>query len=124
MRQKAEQFMQYPIELYDVSIHYGSHGEQTTVSGLIHSTTAYIGALSGKDQEFVATLERQGVKTSYYATILIPLGHPAISDNYVIRASGKNWSIEYHSDDTMPGVQLYTKIIAKRMTITDERELP
>jgi hypothetical protein len=88
-----------------------------------------VGALSGKDIEVLnnsmgMNTVRAGVKTSYFTTILIPFEEIPIQDNYVIRANNKNWSISYHNNDTMNGVQLYTKIIAQRMTYNDERELP
>jgi len=117
MRDIANQFMQEPITLYSGAIAYDMYGQQTVTSGVTWSGLGYVGKLSGKDREMLNQLNqywggRDGMEYKYLSTILLPFETP-IEENYIARIQDKDYQIVWHTNDTMNGVQVYTKCYAR-----------
>lgn len=121
MRTTARDFMQSPINIYNVTLGYSQYGEQTTSSGLVYSTSGYIGAITGSDRELLSAFIRTGVDTNHYATILLPFDTD-VRDTYIMRFNNADWRVVWHTNDTMDAVQIYTKCIVGRLTQSDEKE--
>ena len=126
MRTTAAQFMQEPVTLYVPEISYDTYGSQIITSGSLTLTSGYVGAVSGKDRELVAGVLRQlqdnGIQTSYLSTVLLPID-TELEDTTVLVINDQRWRVVWDNRDTMDSVQLYTKIIALRITNQDEQWL-
>ena len=120
MRDIANQFMQEPITLYSIAITYDMYGQQTVTSGVTWSGLGYVGFVgksSYRDREMLNQLNqywggRDGIEYKYVATILLPF-ETAVSENYIARINQKDYQIIWVGNDTMNGVQVYTKCYAR-----------
>lgn len=125
MRQEAQSLFTTPLSFYTVSLAYDGYGRQVTASSLYITVTGYIGKLSAKDNELVTNnnlgnVVRQGVKTSSFATVLLPFA-TNVPQTTVLRYNNVNYRVVWTNEHTQDSVQIYDKLIVARDVIEDER---
>lgn len=126
LRTTSRQFMQNVIEVYHPTYSFTRYGEQVIVSGTPTTYSGYIGAINGKDQEFIIRsgnyiITNQGTELTQYATILLPFGSD-IQSTAIFRANSIDWIIRWKNAATMNGVQLYEKFIVQQKDAVLQKE--
>ena len=126
MRRQAQDFMRQPMTIYAIELGYDRFGTQIVTSGAVVTTSGYIGGIRGSDRELMsATMQsytqRQGVRVKTDALVLLPF-ETQLDTDYIINTNDQDWHIVYHNNETMNGVQVYTKAICVQYHTEDEKE--
>jgi hypothetical protein len=120
VRAQANQFMTSIVTLFTPEITYDTYGQQTITSGNVVQVSGYVGALSGKDREFITSLSRNGTETTHIATLLVPF-NTVIDENYNVLVDNHRYNVLWTNNETSNAVQVYTKAIISRIDRGDER---
>lgn len=117
LRTQANQFFSETISVYSPTISYNEYGQDVVASGLIITTSGYIGKLSGKDLELVKGSnnngkinENVGMQHEDFAVVMIPLG-TEIQNQYIVRAQGRDWRVVWSNAYLNDPYKLYEKAI-------------
>ena len=120
VRAQANQFMTSIVTLFTPQISYDTYGQQTITSGNVVQVSGYVGALSGRDREFINSISRNGTETTHIATLLVPFT-TIIDESYNVLVDNHRYNVLWSNNETSNAVQVYTKAIISRIDRGDER---
>ena len=110
MRSQANALMSTSVSVYSVSVNYTAYGQQVPTSGLLYTTTGYVGAIRGNDQELLTQLGYDGTVKESFVTVLIPFEYD-IDNTNIIRTQNNDYRVVWHNGATQDSVQIYTKAL-------------
>ena len=116
MRSQANALMSTSVSVYSVSVNYTAYGQQVPTSGLLYTTTGYVGAVRGNDLQLLTQLGFDGVVKETMITVLVPFEHTINTDN-IVRTNNTDFRVIWSSNFTQDSVQLYTKAICALYTV-------
>jgi hypothetical protein len=119
VRAQANQFMTSIVTLFTPQISYDTYGQQTITSGNVVQVSGYVGALSGKDREFISSISRNGTETTHIATLLVPF-NTVIDESYNVLVDNHRYNVLWSNNETSNAVQVYTKAIISRIDRGDD----
>lgn len=120
MRSQANALMSTPVEVYDVTISYNAYGQQIVSSGLVFAVSGYVGAVKGKDEEYLVSKGYAGIGTEQTVTVLVPVEHD-VSIDQVIRTNNKDFRVVWTNTYTQDSIQLYTKALCALFNVESEK---
>ena len=120
IRTTANQFMTEIVNVVSIVVSASETGQQIVTSGLLFTSSGYIGRISGRDQELLERLGYDGTATETFITILLPHGNEIAIDNR-IHAQNKEWRVIWSNADTQDSVQVYEKAICGEYDILAEK---
>jgi len=107
------------VTLFTPQIAYDTYGQQTITSGNVIQVSGYVGALSGKDREFINSISLKGTETTHIATLLVPFS-TVIDESYNVVVDNHRYNVLWTNNETSNAVQVYTKAIISRIHNGDD----
>lgn len=120
MRNQANGVMTEQVRVCSIDVAYNDYGQQVVTSGLLFTSSGYVGKISGRDRELLERLNYTGTETETMVTILLPFANEVHIDE-VIHAQNKEWRVIWSNADTQDSVQIYEKAICARYIIETEK---
>jgi hypothetical protein len=120
MRSQSNALMSTPVEVYNVTITYNTYGQQVVSSGLVFAVSGYVGAVRGKDEEYLVSKGYTGIGTEQHVTVLVPFGN-TITINQIVRTNNKDFRVVWTNDYTQDSIQLYTKALCALFNVESEK---
>lgn len=120
MRSQANALMSTPVEVYDITITYNAYGQQVVSSGLVFAVSGYVGAVKGKDEEYLITKGYAGIGTEQTVTVLVPVEYD-INIEQIVRTNNKDFRVVWTNTYTQDSIQLYTKALCALFNVESEK---
>lgn len=127
LRLDAAQSFDTPVSIYEITIENDRYAQQVITSGLLVSTSGYVGRVRGSEAElFFRTIDNSirqidGTRTIFALTLLVPIGTP-LDTRYIVVVSGIDYRVVWHTTATQENMQLYEKAIITRKPTFAEKD--